>query len=139
MKVTTATSTFNPSLFTSTNPKTLFLQRLYITTLARKQRPEILLSSTTRALTVKCSKNGSRESISGENGGNFKDILPGMVDERVEELLNKEENRILLDGLEKATQKHGGEKSDFVGWTGEPDFIGIAYPLLVLHRGFASD
>ncbi|KAL2527770.1 hypothetical protein Adt_12824 [Abeliophyllum distichum] len=105
MKVTTATSTFNPSLFTSTNPKTLFLQRLYITTLTRKQRPEILLSSITRALTVKCSKNGSPESISGENGGNFKDILSGMVDERVEELLNKEENRVLLDGLEKATQR----------------------------------
>lgn len=28
-----------------------------------------------------------------------------MVDERVDELLNKEENRVLLDGLEKATQR----------------------------------
>lgn len=54
---------------------------------------------------MKCSKNGSSGSISGENGGNFKDILSGMVDERVDELLNKEENRVLLDGLEKATQR----------------------------------
>lgn len=96
MSATTAIFIFNPSLLTSSSPKTL-----YITA----QHPKISLSSITRALTVKCSKNGSLGSISGENGGNFKDILSGMVDERVEELLNKEENRVLLDGLEKATQR----------------------------------
>lgn len=35
--------------------------------------------------------------------GNLKDALTGIVDERVEELLKREENRVLLDGLEKAT------------------------------------
>ncbi|MCD7456920.1 hypothetical protein HAX54_033570 [Datura stramonium] len=46
-------------------------------------------------------------SNSSENGetGSLKDALTGMVDERVEELLNREENRVLLDGLEKATQR----------------------------------
>lgn len=28
-----------------------------------------------------------------------------MVDEKVDELLNREENKVLLDGLEKATQR----------------------------------
>lgn len=43
---------------------------------------------------------------SGEGEGksvNLKDVLSGMVDDRVEQLLNKDENRVLLDGLEKAT------------------------------------
>lgn len=39
------------------------------------------------------------------NNGGLKNLLPGIVDERVNELLNKEENRVLLDGLDKATQR----------------------------------
>ncbi|KAK9093856.1 hypothetical protein Scep_025325 [Stephania cephalantha] len=39
-----------------------------------------------------------------ENGG-LKDLLSGVVDERVRELLKREENRKLLDGLEKASMR----------------------------------
>ncbi|XP_026391505.1 uncharacterized protein LOC113287060 [Papaver somniferum] len=49
-----------------------------------------------KALVVKCS--------SSENGG-LKDVVSGLVDQRVEELLNKEENKVLLDGLTKANQR----------------------------------
>lgn len=47
--------------------------------------------------------NGSGQS--GSESMNLKDLLTGMVDDRVEQLLNKDENRVLLDGLEKATQR----------------------------------
>lgn len=50
---------------------------------------------------VKCSQNGSPAS----DEGSLKDILSGMVDERVEQLLNKEENRALLEGLEQASSR----------------------------------
>ncbi|XP_027181153.1 uncharacterized protein LOC113779674 isoform X1 [Coffea eugenioides] len=52
---------------------------------------------------VKCSSssNGNQN----ETGSSLEDILSGMVDERVEQLFNKEENRVLLDGLEKATHR----------------------------------
>ncbi|XP_071706949.1 uncharacterized protein [Rutidosis leptorrhynchoides] len=39
------------------------------------------------------------------NNGGLKNLLSGIVDERVDELLNKEENRVLLDGLDKAAQR----------------------------------
>ncbi|XP_026387920.1 uncharacterized protein LOC113283005 [Papaver somniferum] len=49
-----------------------------------------------KTLVVKCS--------SSENGG-LKDVVSGLVDQRVEELLNKEENKVLLDGLTKANER----------------------------------
>ncbi|MCL7049678.1 hypothetical protein MKW94_001137, partial [Papaver nudicaule] len=39
-----------------------------------------------------------------ENGG-LKDVVSGLVDKRVEEMLNKEENKGLLDGLTKANER----------------------------------
>lgn len=51
-------------------------------------------------MAVKCSANGS--SGNGDEGS-LKKVLSGMVDERVEKLLNKEENRGLLEGLEQAS------------------------------------
>ncbi|XP_021888157.1 uncharacterized protein LOC110807346 [Carica papaya] len=47
--------------------------------------------------------NGPQEITGGDN--NLKDALSGMVGKQVEELLNREENRGLLDGLEKASQR----------------------------------
>ncbi|KAH0975104.1 hypothetical protein GBA52_017003 [Prunus armeniaca] len=55
--------------------------------------------STSRPLIVKCTRSTSGES------GSLKDALSGIVGEQVEELLKKEENRDLLDGLEKASQR----------------------------------
>ncbi|KAJ4846331.1 hypothetical protein Tsubulata_005925 [Turnera subulata] len=58
-------------------------------------------TSLARPLLVKCSSssNNSPEDKS------LKDGLAGMVGKGVEELLNKEENKVLLDGLEKAAQR----------------------------------
>ncbi|KAL5719147.1 hypothetical protein ACHQM5_011968 [Ranunculus cassubicifolius] len=46
---------------------------------------------------VKCNSEDNN------NNGGLKSALSGMVDKRVEELLNKEENKGLFDGLEKAS------------------------------------
>lgn len=58
-------------------------------------------SSKSRILIVKCNNSGQIEG----SGGNLKDALAGMVDKQVGELLNREENRVLLDGLDKASQR----------------------------------
>ncbi|KAI4326788.1 hypothetical protein L6164_019322 [Bauhinia variegata] len=47
---------------------------------------------------------GSQEREGNGNGSSdFKDALSAMVDEQVQELLSRQENKILLDGLEKAS------------------------------------
>ncbi|OIT34467.1 PREDICTED: uncharacterized protein LOC109244649 [Nicotiana attenuata] len=100
MKTTVATSI--SSLLP--HPKILFSKRVY---------NPLKLSDTSsfsrvKFLTINCSNsnniNNNNSSGNGETG-NLKDALTGIVDERVEELLNREENRVLLDGLEKATQR----------------------------------
>ncbi|KAM1025288.1 hypothetical protein ACFX13_039184 [Malus domestica] len=53
-----------------------------------------------RPLIAKCTTGGG----AGEGGG-LKKALSGIVGEQVEELLKREENRELLDGLEKASQR----------------------------------
>ncbi|KAB2604752.1 hypothetical protein D8674_041526 [Pyrus ussuriensis x Pyrus communis] len=53
-----------------------------------------------RPLIAKCTTGGT----AGEGGG-LKKALSGIVGEQVEELLKREENRELLDGLEKASQR----------------------------------
>ncbi|KAM1080303.1 hypothetical protein FF1_014964 [Malus domestica] len=53
-----------------------------------------------RPLIAKCTTGGA----AGEGGG-LKKALSGIVGEQVEELLKREENRELLDGLEKASQR----------------------------------
>ncbi|GFQ06046.1 hypothetical protein PHJA_002748600 [Phtheirospermum japonicum] len=98
MKTTiTTVITRNPSsLIAPPNPKSLLPQRFHTI-------PTIIsLSSTTsrKSLALKCSKNGSPSSASG-SGGSLRDLLSGMVDERVEELLNEG----LLDGLEQASKR----------------------------------
>ncbi|KAL7160612.1 hypothetical protein ABFS83_01G107900 [Erythranthe nasuta] len=63
---------------------------------------------------VKCSKN-ENPGIGNENGngGSLKNILSGMVNESViDELLYKEENRVLLDGLEQASRRVEMAKRD---------------------------
>ncbi|PIN01905.1 RNA uridylyltransferase [Handroanthus impetiginosus] len=102
MKTTiTSTATLTPSSISLANPKTFFPERFH--TIPSIKPQIIALYSTPRtSLAVKCSKNGSAGSGNGES---LKDVLSGMVDERVEELLNKEENRGLLDGLEKASRR----------------------------------
>ncbi|KAG9452622.1 hypothetical protein H6P81_005526 [Aristolochia fimbriata] len=61
-------------------------------------RNHVQSSSSSRTLVAKCSSE-EREPPQ------MKDLLSGMVDKRVEELLGREENRVLLDGLEEASQR----------------------------------
>ncbi|KAK4801641.1 hypothetical protein SAY86_022128 [Trapa natans] len=56
---------------------------------------------TPRAVTVWCSSGTGH----GPPSGNLKDALSGMVDSQVEELLSREENRVLLDGLDRASRR----------------------------------
>uniref|UniRef100_A0A2N9FZC2 Homer protein n=1 Tax=Fagus sylvatica TaxID=28930 RepID=A0A2N9FZC2_FAGSY len=89
-------TTIKLSLIPSPNPKTLSSITFPITSLISRRaclRPRILI--------VKCNNSGQSEA----SGGNLKDALAGMVDKQVDEFLNREENRVLLDGLEKASQR----------------------------------
>ena len=84
------------TLIPSLNPKTLSSITFPITSLISRRafsRPRILI--------VKCNNTGQSEA----SGGNLKDALAGMVDKQVDEFLNREENRVLLDGLDKASQR----------------------------------
>ncbi|XP_073133137.1 uncharacterized protein [Henckelia pumila] len=63
---------------------------------------QTLLSISRPTLTVKCSRNGVPESGNRES---LKDLLSDMVDDKVELLLNKKENRVLLQGIEQASQR----------------------------------
>lgn len=58
-------------------------------------------SSRSGSFSIKCSNSVN----DNDNNGGLKNLLSGIVDERVDDLLNKEENKILLDGLDKATQR----------------------------------
>ncbi|KAK3030652.1 hypothetical protein RJ639_035856 [Escallonia herrerae] len=100
------TTTINPNLISSPNALTRspFTERLHIT-VSYCTRPfnAPALSSRSHPQTVKCNSNNNNSSPFEK--GSLKDVLSGMVDQRVEELLNKEENRGLLDGLGKATER----------------------------------
>ncbi|KAL3834904.1 hypothetical protein ACJIZ3_009640 [Penstemon smallii] len=92
MKTTITTTSITPSSIPSPNPLKYSLERIH-------NHPSVVkFPKKASSIIVQCSKNGSPE-----NGGSLKNILSGMVDERVEELLNKEENRDLLNGLEQAS------------------------------------
>ncbi|KAG8382559.1 hypothetical protein BUALT_Bualt05G0090000 [Buddleja alternifolia] len=100
MKTTiTTTTSINPS---SIPPKILFPERFHNTLFSIKfpRNPPFVVPKS--GVAVKCSNNGSP---GNGDGGSLKDVLSGMVDERVEELLKKEENRGLLDGLEQASRR----------------------------------
>ncbi|XP_050226359.1 uncharacterized protein LOC126676241 [Mercurialis annua] len=58
-------------------------------------------TSLPKRFVVKNSKNDD----SKESSNNLKDALSGMVDKQVEEILSRKENRMLLDGLDKASQR----------------------------------
>uniref|UniRef100_A0A5B7BMP8 Homer protein n=1 Tax=Davidia involucrata TaxID=16924 RepID=A0A5B7BMP8_DAVIN len=106
MTMRSMTITINPTLIPSPNPRSVFTERYYTTPPTRAKlfftRASSSYSWVSRTLLLKCSN--SSECEQSENGG-LKDVLSGMVDDRVDELLNREENRVLLDGLEKATQR----------------------------------
>ncbi|KAL7123591.1 hypothetical protein ACP275_01G114500 [Erythranthe tilingii] len=81
-----------------------------------RQRFHIIPSINLPLVAVKCSKNenaGVGNENGNGNGGSLKNILSGMVNESViDELLYKEENRVLLDGLEQASRRVEMAKRD---------------------------
>nr|GMD05498.1 homer protein [Ipomoea batatas] len=101
---TTVTAALKPSLLPSPNHKTLFItsDRLCVTVL--KFSTLYPYSSAARPLTLRCTGGNGSSSEKGEPR-NLKDALSGMVDARLEELLTREENRVLFDGLEQATRR----------------------------------
>ncbi|XP_011026800.1 PREDICTED: uncharacterized protein LOC105127267 [Populus euphratica] len=98
-------TTTNPIKILSPNSRLLVTKPFCITSLSC---PTLFNRATTSLhkplLVIKCSSNSSEE-IEPSNGNNLKDALSGMVDKQVEELLNRQENRVLLDGLEKASRR----------------------------------
>lgn len=88
-------TTLKPNLVPSPNPSTLILSsRKFSVTSPISRRAA---SSRSRLLILKCNNS--------DQSGDLKDALAGMVEEGVDELLKREENRGLLDGLEKASQR----------------------------------
>lgn len=102
MKIIITTTARSPSSISPPNPRTYSPERYDIVPSIKLQTTTALFSTSRAAVVVKCSKNGSPGS---GNGGSLKDVLSSMVDERVEELLNKEENRGLLEGLDQASRR----------------------------------
>lgn len=83
------------------NPTLILTPKLSISLNSDQSKSEVL-SCRRRIMRVRCS-SGQKEG-SGE-GMRFKDALPGIVGEQVEELLKREENKKLLDDLAKASQR----------------------------------
>ncbi|KVH44675.1 uncharacterized protein LOC112504160 [Cynara cardunculus var. scolymus] len=99
------TTTTNPTLVYSPKPSIGF-KKIQFYNCSNPFRS--LCSSRPASFAVKCTVNDNASiGSSGQrnNGGELKNLLSGVVDETVEELLNREENRALLDGLDKATQR----------------------------------
>ncbi|CAA0843239.1 Unknown protein [Striga hermonthica] len=101
--ITTTTRSSPSPLIQPRKPKTLFPERFHSTS-PFKHLAAAVIPAPRAASGLRCSKNGSPPSASG-SGGNLKDLLSGMVDERVDELLSREENKGLLDGLEQASRR----------------------------------
>ncbi|KAH7513669.1 hypothetical protein FEM48_Zijuj11G0005500 [Ziziphus jujuba var. spinosa] len=93
-------TTIKPTLLPTPDSNNL-IPRKFFTSTTRYTIFHRPCSSSPRILTVKCSSNGGSE----QSSNNLKDLLSGYVDGQVEELLNREENKVLLDGLEKATKR----------------------------------
>uniref|UniRef100_A0A2P2JN57 Uncharacterized protein n=1 Tax=Rhizophora mucronata TaxID=61149 RepID=A0A2P2JN57_RHIMU len=97
--------TASPISITCPNPKySLFNSNFSITS---PTCPAIRLTTATssslhKRLLIKCSGNSPQERGPSDS---LKDVLSGIVDQQVEQLLNREENRALLDGLVKASQR----------------------------------
>ncbi|XVF51231.1 hypothetical protein PTKIN_Ptkin04bG0167900 [Pterospermum kingtungense] len=94
-------SAITSTLLLSSNPRFIFNQSFCF---APSTCPKAFYSPTSpllKPLILKCSSNSEEQ----ETSNDLKDALSGFVGKEVEELLNREENKGLLDGLEKASQR----------------------------------
>ncbi|KDP25195.1 hypothetical protein JCGZ_20351 [Jatropha curcas] len=92
----------NPTSLSRPITKSLLTKPFRITTPTCPKLFRTATNSLHKPLLIKCSSNSSPEK---ETGNNLKDKLSGFVDKQVEELLNRDENKLLLDGLEKASER----------------------------------
>ncbi|CAH9106566.1 unnamed protein product [Cuscuta europaea] len=92
-----------PSLVPSPNHKTFFILTNKICANPLKFSTRHSQSSTSRSPTIRCI-GGDCSSEEG-NSRSLNDPLASIVDAKVQELLGREENRVLLQGLEKATRR----------------------------------
>ncbi|GAA0167055.1 hypothetical protein LIER_22074 [Lithospermum erythrorhizon] len=88
--------TINLSLIPCPKPKHFFINKLKNTKIFTLPSSFDVPKSLSTMCNIQKSNNVT---------GNMNDVLSGMVDKRVEELLNKEENKELLHELEKASQR----------------------------------
>ncbi|PPS12066.1 hypothetical protein GOBAR_AA08535 [Gossypium barbadense] len=91
-------SAITSTLLLSSKPIFLFKNPFY---LAPSTCPKGPISPQLKPLTLKCSGNSEEQ----ETSNGLKDALSGILGKQVEELLNREENKGLLDGLEKASER----------------------------------
>ncbi|MBA0806253.1 hypothetical protein Gohar_005712 [Gossypium harknessii] len=91
-------SAITSTLLLSSKPVFLFKDPFY---LAPSTCPKGPISPQLKPLTLKCSGNSEEQ----ETSNGLKDALSGILGKQVEELLNREENKGLLDGLEKASER----------------------------------
>ncbi|CAH9092717.1 unnamed protein product [Cuscuta epithymum] len=101
--MTTVSAALKPSLVPSSNHKTFFFitHKICVNPLNFSSRHS--QSSTCRPPTIRCIGGDG----SSENGNTriLNDALASVMDAKVEELLGREENRVLLQELEKATRR----------------------------------
>jgi hypothetical protein len=86
-----------------------------INTISIRLVPPLSLSSSSSSgkTFFKCrSSNNSSNNNNNSDDNNFKDALSGMMGEQVEELLSREENKVLMDRLEKASQRVENAKTE---------------------------
>jgi hypothetical protein len=81
-----------------------------INTISIRLVPPLSLSSSSSSGKTFFKCRSSNNNNSDDN--NFKDALSGMMGEQVEELLSREENKVLMDRLEKASQRVENAKTE---------------------------
>ncbi|KAE8727328.1 transcription factor MYB86 [Hibiscus syriacus] len=91
-------SAITSTLLLSSKPIFLFKDPFFFSPSTCPNGP---ISPLLKPLSLKCSGNSEEQ----ETSNGLKEALSGILGKQVEELLNKEENKGLLDGLEKASQR----------------------------------
>ncbi|XVF12891.1 hypothetical protein REPUB_Repub08aG0158900 [Reevesia pubescens] len=87
------------TLLVSSKPRFLFKQSFCFAPSACPKSLHSPISPSLKPLILKCSSNSEEQ----ETSNDLKSALSGIVGKQVEELLNREENKGLLGGLEKAS------------------------------------
>ncbi|WCJ26618.1 hypothetical protein M5689_008423 [Euphorbia peplus] len=97
---------------TINNPTSLSYPNSLLPKKSSPNCPRLSLKFTSKPfITIRCNNNNTN---GGDPRNSLKDSLSGMVGKQVEELLDREENRVLLDGLDKASERVERAKRDLL-------------------------